>query len=97
MGAGRTDLIIEWPTDSKQSFFGEVQRIVIELKIRHEKQKLESIIEQGLAQTAQYADRLNAEEAHLIIFNRNPEMSWEEKIWQKIARAQQREIHIWGC
>ncbi|MEA3545903.1 MAG: AAA-like domain-containing protein, partial [Thermodesulfobacteriota bacterium] len=35
LGRKRTDLTIEWPLDEKQGFFGPVQRIVIELKIRY--------------------------------------------------------------
>jgi len=101
LGATRTDLSIEWPIDSEQGYFGEVQRIIIELKIHHKKYKLETIIEQGLKQTAEYADKFNAKEAHLIIFNRNKETSWEEKIWGKSKNYQtdnqQREIGVWGC
>jgi len=67
LGATRTDLSIEWPVDPEQGYFGEVQRIIIELKIHHKKHKLETIIDQGLKQTAEYADKLNAKEAHLII------------------------------
>lgn len=101
LGSKRTDLSIEWPIDSEQGYFGEVQRIIIELKIQHKKYKLETIIEDGLKQTAEYADKFNAKEAHLIIFNRNKDISWDEKIWQKNkiyqTEKQQREIGVWGC
>ncbi len=33
LGRKRTDLYIEWPVDEAQGFYGEVQRIVLELKI----------------------------------------------------------------
>ena len=29
--------------------------------------------------TVEYADKCNAEEAHLIIFNRDPEIPWDKK------------------
>jgi len=78
-----------------------VQRIIIELKIHHKKHKLETIITEGLQQTAEYADKQSANEAHLIIFNRDKEISWDEKIWQdnKTYRVgnQQRDIGVWGC
>ena len=101
LGSKRTDLSIEWPIDPEQGYFGEVQRIIIELKIHHKKHKLETIITEGLQQTAEYADKQSANEAHLIIFNRDKEISWDEKIWQdnKTYRVgnQQRDIGVWGC
>jgi len=60
---------------SRTSFFGEVQRITIELKVHHKKHKLETIITKGIQQTAEYADKVNADEAHLIVFNRDKEIS----------------------
>ena len=93
LGRGRTDLAIEWPINSEEGLYGEIQRIIIELKIHHKKQKLESIIEQGIEQSVAYADKLNAQETHLIIFNRDPEVSWDDKIWQKTEKG----IMVWGC
>ena len=101
LGSTRTDLAIEWPIDTEQGYFGKVQRIVIELKIHHKKQKLQTIITKGLKQTAEYADKFNADEAHLIIFNRDKDLSWDKKIWHEQqtyqTNAQLREIGVWGC
>jgi hypothetical protein len=33
-----------------------------------------------LSQTADYADRADADEAHLLIFDRSPDNHWDEKI-----------------
>jgi len=52
---------------------------VIEFKIQYD--SLESTMEEGLAQLADYSDKCGAEEAHLLIFNRNPSVKWEEKIF----------------
>jgi len=93
LGRGRTDLAIEWPINREEGLYGEIQRIIIELKIHHKKQKLESIIEQGIEQSAAYADKFNAQETHLIIFNRDPEVSWDDKIWQRTEKG----IMVWGC
>ena len=90
----RTDLAIEWPLDKEQGFFGPVQRIVIELKIRYG--ALETVIEKGLKQTSGYADSFGAQEAYLVIFNRNPETAWDEKIWQRDESCGTREIGVWG-
>ena len=71
LGRKRTDLFIEWPVDEAQGFYGEVQRIVIELKIL--RSNLDKTIEKGLKQTVDYARQVGAAEIHLLIFNRNPD------------------------
>lgn len=94
LGSKRTDLIVEWPTTDK-GFYGNVQRIVIELKILHG--ALDTCIENGLKQTAGYADQLDAAQAHLVIFNRQAKVLWEDKIWFRPADYLGREIGVWGC
>ncbi len=95
LGRKRTDLSIEWPVDPEQGFHGEVQRVVIELKIQ--RGKLETVIDKGIIQTASYAERLGAEDAHLIIFNRDENVAWVEKIWQQERVYDNHSIRIWGC
>ena len=95
LGRKRTDLSIEWPIDPEHGFFGEVQRVIIELKIlRH---SLDSTIEQGIKQSVDYADSYHAEEVHLIIFNRNPETAWDDKIWHKEIKYNERKVGVWGA
>ena len=94
LGRRRTDLFLEWPVDEAQGYLGPVQRVVVELKIQH--QGLEPTIQQGLAQTADYADRCGADEAHLMVFNRNPKISWGERIWQRDEVFGGRTIGVWG-
>jgi len=89
LGRGRTDLYLRWPWGA-----GEIQRVVIELKILYK--SLDSTIAQGMGQVNTYADRCGAEEAHLIIFDRNPAKPWEEKIFTCQQEHQGRTIHIWG-
>jgi hypothetical protein len=36
---------------------------------------------------------VGAGEAHLIIFDRNPERNWDDKIWQKDVDG----LPVWGC
>ncbi|MCX8018755.1 MAG: hypothetical protein N2690_12795, partial [Rhodocyclaceae bacterium] len=64
LGRRRTDLLLEWPLDEAQGFVGPVQRVVLELKILHK--SLEATLQEGLQQTADYAQQCGAEEAHLI-------------------------------
>jgi hypothetical protein len=93
LGRKRTDLTIEWSLDEAQGFFGPVQRIVVELKLQ--RGDLEGLIAKGITQTLDYADGCGAEESHLLIFNRDPKVSWEEKLWYCPARENQ--PHLWGC
>ncbi|QEP43002.1 AAA family ATPase [Ectothiorhodospiraceae bacterium BW-2] len=94
LGRRRTDLIIEWPTTA-QGYFGDIQRIVIELKIL--RGELEQIITEGIEQTLDYADKADAGECHLMIFNRNPDTPWDKKIWQQQRSNGQQTITVWGA
>ncbi len=94
LGRGRTDLLLEWPLDKGQGFLGPVQRVVIELKIL--RKSLEKTMAEGLAQTAAYLDRCLDAEGHLIIFDRRPGLTWEERIWQRQEVYSGREITVWG-
>ena len=94
LGRRRTDLTIEWPLEEAQGFFGPVQRIVVELKI--ERGNLDKLLAEGYAQTRDYADGCGAEESHLVVFNRDPQVSWEQKLWYAAPSAPG-EPHGWGC
>ena len=94
LGRKRTDLYIEWPVDEQAGFHGEVQKIVLELKLQYGTS--DTIQQKGLIQTAEYADYCGADEAHLIIFDRHPETSWEQKISCHTAQQGDREIIVWG-
>ena len=84
-GRGRTDLFIE--------FFSEAgkQEIVLELKILYG--SLETTIEEGIEQAKRYMDKCGTNEGHLLIFDRREDISWEEKIWDKMVDG----IRVWGC
>lgn len=94
LGRKRTDLFIEWPVDEEKGYYGEIQRIVLELKILYK--SLEATVAEGLEQTVGYADQCGATEAHLIIFDRRPEITWDDKIWQREQHWQGRTLGIWG-
>jgi hypothetical protein len=95
LGLRRTDLFVEWPVDETLGYHGEVQRVVIELKILHK--SLEATLAEGLAQTADYASRCAASEAHLLVFDRSPGKSWDERIWQRSETVGGRCIGVWGA
>lgn len=93
LGRKRTDLLIRKPlTDG---YGGPVQRIVLELKIK--RGAIEHIIDEGLAQTAEYMDLVGSvDEGHLIIFDRDSSKSWDERIWHELRTYQGRTIVVWG-
>ena len=90
LGSGRTDLLIVWPQG------GSERRWVVECKVR--RGDLERTIVEGLMQTRAYMDRCGAEAGHLIIFDRSPERSWEEKIFRRDAPsgAGATRVAVWG-
>ncbi len=94
LGRRRTDLFIEWPLDEQAGFHGKVQRIVLELKIQ--RGSLDTILQQGLTQTIDYADKCAADEQHLLIFDRRPDTNCQEKNWYQTKHIAGREIDVWG-
>ena len=93
LGRKRTDLLIRKPLS--ESYGGPVQRIVLELKIK--RGALETVINDGLAQTAEYMDTVGSvDEGHLIIFDREGKKSWDERIWHEPHEYQRRRIIVWG-
>jgi len=93
LGRGRTDLDLCWPL-TPAGFVGACQRVVLELKIQHKGRA--ATLEHGLAQTAKYADQCNADEAHLLIFDRDLATPWDDKIWQAAHTVGNRTIQVWG-
>ncbi len=94
LGRRRTDLYLEWPVDRVAGWQGEIQRIVLELKLRHA--SLKTDITRGLQQTAAYADQCGATEAHLLMFDRRANVSWADRIWHQEHVAENRRITVWG-
>ena len=90
LGSGRVDLLILWPQG------GRTRRFVIECKVLHKDP--ERTIDEGLAQTRGYMDRCGAESGHLIVFDRAPDRTWEDKIFRRDtpAGAGGAPVTVWG-
>jgi hypothetical protein len=59
---------------------------------------LAAAIKQGVEQTAGYADHCGAEEAHLMVFDRRPGISWNKKIFVRDMKSLEgKRITLWGC
>jgi hypothetical protein len=95
LGRKRTDLLIEWPLDQARGMLGPLQRVVIELKIRHG--NLDTIIDQGVPQALDYTRTVGATATHLVIFDRTPGTPWDEKIWHRTQTRDGVSIDIWGA
>ena len=95
LGRRRTDLLVRWPMGGTEILPGRpVQKIVLELKVTHGSP--DGVMAEGLAQTADYVDRCGAEEGHLVIFDRDPKKTWEQKIFRREASAGQNAMTVWG-
>jgi hypothetical protein len=65
----------------------------IELKLLYSK----SVIDKGLVQLAEYMDTLGEKTGWLIIFDRNQNKTWDEKIYWRVERANNHIINLIGC
>ena len=88
LGRGRTDLLIVWPQGGRE------RRFVVECKVR--RGELERIVAEGMEQTRAYLDRCAAQAGHLIVFDRAPERTWEEKIFRRPPSEDGVPVTVWG-
>src|SRR6056297_2475383 len=107
LGRKRTDLYIRWPIIKDRFAIKEkaypfpltynpedLQRIVIELKLKHN-YSLETVLDEGLKQTTAYVNKTGAKEAYLIIFDQeNP--NWEEKVFTEKREYNGLAITVFG-
>ena len=91
LGRRRTDLLIIWPAASLDE---APHKHVIECKVL--RKGLKNTMSDGLKQTAEYMDRCGAESGHLVIFDRDEDKSWKDKIFRRREAAAGFEILVWG-
>ena len=77
LGSGRVDLLIVWPLAQR------VQEFVVECKVVRAHDGLDTVVDEGVEQTARYVDRCAAEAGHLVVIDRRKNRSWEEKIFRR--------------
>ena len=93
LGTGRTDLLIVWTQGEGAS----AHKHVVECKVRRERRGLDRTVVDGVEQTAAYMDRCGAEAGHLVVFDRNKQRSWDEKVFRDVRTAESgAEIAVWG-
>ena len=54
-------------------------------------------LKEGLEQMNRYLDKLGETEGWLILFDRRPNKTWEEKISWKTESLNNKTIHVVGC
>lgn len=84
------EALVTWPER------GAPNKRVVECKLRRARDGLEAVVRLGLEQTAAYMDRCEATEGHLVIFDRDSNRTWEEKIFHRPPPAEATPIHVWG-
>ena len=65
----------------------------VELKLRYGSKTEQD----GLVQIGAYMDKAGVREGWLIIFDRESDRPWEQKIYWKTADVPQGRIHVVGC
>lgn len=89
VGSMRTDLLVIWPIADQED-----QRVVVECKIL--RGSLDSATQKGLEQTWEYMDRCGTGSGHLVIFDRDANRSWNEKIYVVSHSFRGASIAVWG-
>jgi hypothetical protein len=89
-GTRRADLALKWRHPA-----GE-QRIVIELKMLTERDTYAALKAKALEQTAAYAQRCDATEAHIIVFDRTGKTDWKQQVFTDTGSYDDTPIKIWG-
>ena len=56
---------------------------------------MESTIKAGLDRSAAYVDRREADEGHLVIFERDKRL-WKDKVFRRDETANGVPIYVWG-
>ena len=83
------DLLIVWPLADR------VQEFVVECKVVREHDGLESVVDEGVEQTARYVDRCAAEAGHLVVIDRREQRSWEDKVFHRRPGGAA-PVDVWG-
>lgn len=90
----RTDLMMKWRYNQDGKVI--TQKVVIELKTISSSQDYEKIKELALKQTAEYTIACDAQESHILIFDRDESRGWREKVFIDHGEFDGVKIKIWG-
>ena len=91
LGRRRTELLIEWPAEG-----GPTLRYVIECKMARPGHGFESVVAEGMHQSAAYMGLSGAASAHVVVFDLRPGRSWEARIFRRESQRDGPPITVWG-
>ena len=99
LGRMRTDLLIVWPAGGRAAGAPggtgvKMQKVVVECKLLH--RGAERTLREGLQQTRAYMDRCAAAEGHLVIFDRDEDKPWDEKLYRRDEADGGAPVTVWG-
>ena len=96
VGRMRMDLLVLWPVsrEGSEQSRQEVQKAVIECKVV--RGGVERTLRPGLEQTRACLDGRDADEGHLVLFDRSEDKPWDEKIYCRDEVVGDRRITVWG-
>jgi hypothetical protein len=86
-GRGAMDLLIAYGPD----------RFAIEIKRVRSRDRLETVIDRGVAQLGRYLDTVGLEQGWLVVFDVRPERSWEERLWAREAQVAGKRVVVLGA
>ncbi len=95
LGSGRVDLLIVWPLPDRAPA-ERAQEVAVECKVVRERDRLERVIDEGVAQTARYVERCGAEAGHLVVIDCRENRSWEQKVFHHRRGAGAAAVEVWG-
>ncbi len=87
-GMRRTDLLVTW------QYNNDIQKTFIGLKFLHDFP--ETSLLKNVKETREYVKDYEAEEGHLVIFDRTPDRSWDIKTFSYKRKLRGKRIRVWG-
>jgi hypothetical protein len=86
-GRGAMDLLIDFGPD----------RFAMEIKRVRSRDRLETVIERGVAQLGRYLDTVGLKEGWLVVFDVRPDRSWEERLWSQEVVVDGKRVVVLGA
>ena len=86
-GRGAMDLLIDFGPD----------RFAIEIKRVRSRDRLETVIERGVAQLGRYLDTVGLKEGWLVVFDVRLDRSWEERLWSQEVVVDGKRVVVLGA
>ena len=69
---------------------------MIELKVYRTGMPLKTLKEKALIQTLEYAKKSGSTENHIIIFDRDDQTDWREKLYTEVCELEGESFTLWG-